>query len=418
LDQHSVRDAKDTQPLSDLKCDAASAIDRESLRQLASFSGKSVLRDEEKMKNVMIAAAAAAVSATSAHAGGFERSTTPLGFIFEKGNYAELSFGAVSPKVSGALNAAPSVTTGNVTKNYTTTGLAFKTDLSDQISLGLTLDQSFGADVAYPTGTGYPIAGSTAKLRGDTIALIGRYKFNDAMSVHGGLRSVGIGGDVSLSSSGTNFYSANFANDRDVGYLIGAAYEKPEIALRVALTYASKTKHDLVATGTVQTGEGPFGFTESTTVELPKSLTLDFQTGVAADTLVFGSIRWMDWSATTLVAPNAGGANPLVSYANDTITYNIGVGRKFSDAFSGAVSMGYEKTHGDPTGNLGPTDGLLSLQVGGTYTHQNMKITAGVRYVDIGNASALKATPTSTTGNARFSGNSAVAFGMKVGFTF
>ncbi|MFN4130143.1 MAG: outer membrane protein transport protein, partial [Paracoccaceae bacterium] len=333
------------------------------------------------MKIMIIAAAAAAASACSAHAGGFERSNTPLGFMFEKGNYAELSFGSVSPKVSGALIVAPSVTTGNVTKNYTTLGLAFKTDVTDKISLGVTLDPTFGADVAYPTGTGFPIAGSTAKLRGETIAVVGRYKFSENVSVHGGLRSVGIGGNVSLFNGGANIYRATFANDRDIGYLIGAAYEKPEIALRVGLTYASETKHNLEASGFSAFVLGGV-IAGSATVKLPQSLTLDFQSGVAADTLVFGSIRWVDWTATTLVAPNAGPANPLVFYANDTITYNIGVGKKISEAFSGAISIGYEKTHGDPTGNLGPTDGHFSLQVGGTYTHQNMKITAGVSSVD------------------------------------
>ncbi|MFN4153441.1 MAG: outer membrane protein transport protein [Paracoccaceae bacterium] len=362
------------------------------------------------MKNVMVAAAAAALSAGSAQAGGFERSATPLGFMFEKGNYAELSFGSVSPKVSGALIALPSVTTGNVTKRYSTLGLAVKSDINAQISLGVTIDPTFGADVAYPTGTGYPIAGSMAKLRGETIALIGRYKINENMSVHGGLRSVGIGGNVSLSNSGFNFYRANFANDRDVGYLIGAAYEKPEIALRVALTYSSETKHDLEATGFSAFAPGGI-ISGSTTVKLPQSLTLDFQSGVAADTLVFGSIRWMDWSATRLDAPDAGSANPLVSYDHDTITYNIGVGRRFSDAFSGAISIGYEKHHGGNVGNLGPTDGQKSIQLGGTYTHQNMKITAGVRYVDVGKATAL-------SGNGSFTGNKAVGFGMKVGFTF
>ncbi|PJF10816.1 outer membrane protein transport protein [Pseudorhodobacter sp. MZDSW-24AT] len=378
------------------------------------------------MKNIMIAAAAAAVSVGAAQAGGFERSATPLGFMFEKGNYAELSFGSVSPKVSGALKAVPSVTTGNVTKDYTTVGLAVKADINANLSLGLTLDPSYGADVLYDPSTNYPLRGSAAKLRGDTLALLAKYKINENVSVLGGLKSVGIGGDVSLSTTTlpsapgvpVNFYRASFDQTRDLGYIIGVAYEKPEIALRVGLTYSSDTTHNLPVSGVVLTEGGFVGFNGSTGVELPKSLTLDFQTGVAADTLVFGSIRWVDWTSTKLIAPNAGAANPLVDYANDTITYNIGVGRKFSDAFSGAVSIGYEKTHGAPTGNLGPTDGQLSLQVGGTYTHNNMKITAGVRYIDIGNADALKPTSDATTGNARFAGNSAVAVGLRVGFSF
>ncbi|MDO9638616.1 MAG: hypothetical protein Q7J44_08745 [Pseudotabrizicola sp.] len=362
------------------------------------------------MKKILITAAAVAATATTAQAGGFERSTTPLGFMFERGNYAELSFGAVRPKVSGALIANSAVTTGNVTENYSTVGLAFKTDLSDKISLGLTIDPTFGADVSYPADGLYPIRGSNAKLRGDTLAIVGRYKFNDALSVHGGVRSVGIGGNVSLFNGGTNFYNATFANDRDIGYLIGGAYERPDIALRVALTYASETSHTLEASGFSAFAAGGV-ITGSTVVKLPQSLTLDFQSGVAADTLVFGSIRWMDWSETRLEAPDAGTANPLVSYSHDTITYNIGVGRKFSDAFSGAISIGYEKHHGGNVGNLGPTDGQKSIQIGGTYTHQNMKVTAGVRYVDVGNATAL-------SGNSSFTGNKAVGVGMKVGFTF
>ncbi|TGD45098.1 hypothetical protein EEB11_00505 [Pseudotabrizicola sediminis] len=362
------------------------------------------------MKHTLIAVAAIAATATSAQAGGFERSTTPLGFMFERGNYVELSFGSVRPKVSGALIAAPSVTTGNVTENYSSVGLAFKADLTNKISLGVTIDPTFGADVAYPTGTGYPIAGSTAKLRGDTVAAIVRYKFNENVSVHGGIRSVGIGGDLFLPALGN--YRANFANDRDIGYLVGVAYERPEIALRVALTYSSETSHDLEVSGFTAFPPTPGTLAGTSTVKLPQSLTLDFQSGVAADTLVFGSIRWMDWTVTKLDGPTLPVPfNDLVSYDHDTITYNIGVGRKFSDAFSGAISIGYEKHHGGNVGNLGPTDGQKSIQVGGTYTHQNMKVTAGVRYVDVGNATAL-------SGDGNFTGNKAVGVGMKVGFSF
>ena len=289
------------------------------------------------MKNVMIAATAATLCTGAAQAGGFERSTTPLGFLFEKGNYVELSFGHVTPKVSGALIAAPSVTTGNVTKSYSTVGLAIKTDINDKLSLGVTIDPTFGADVEYPTGTGFPLAGSTGTLRGETVAALARYKINDSLSVHGGIRSVGIGGDLFLPAAGN--YRASFGNDRDIGYLIGAAYEKPEIALRVALTYASGTSHNLNTTivGVPVAFDVPF--------KLPKSWTLDFQSGVAKDTLVFGSIRWMDWTETRLDGPLLPDTvNPLISYDHDSITYNIGIGRRFSETFSGAVSLGYEKS--------------------------------------------------------------------------
>ncbi len=337
-------------------------------------------------------------------AGGFERSGNPIGFMFEKGSYAELSFGLVSPTVSGiAGGVAPS---GDVGESYTQLGVAFKMDLNEKLSLGMQIDPSFGADIAYPlSASTYPIRGTNAELNGDTLALIARYKINENFSVHGGLRSVGVGGNVSVSSGGAPFYSAEYETDRDLGYLIGAAYEKPEIALRVALTYASSTEHDLETSvfGT------PVG---SETVELPQSLTLDFQSGVAANTLVFGSIRWADWTATELNSIGyPGPLQPLIGYDNDTITYNLGVGRMFSDTWSGAVSMGYEKANGGTASNLSPTDGYLSVGLGATYTRDNMKITGGVRYVMIGDATAL-------SGASEFTDNSALGVGIKVGFSF
>ena len=362
-----------------------------------------------KITSLLTAAGLAAASTTAAFAGGFERSTQPMGFMFEKGTYAELSFGSANPTVQGFVTAAPAAQTGDIAKSYSTFGLAIKTDLSPKLSLGLSLDPSLGADIAYPTGTAYPLCESNATLRGDTIALIAKYRVTDAVSVMGGLRYVGIGGNVTLANGGTTFYTASITNSRKLGYLVGVAYEKPEIAARVALTYTSQTSHDLDFTGTALPAPGAFAAT--TNVKLPQTLTLDFQSGVAKDTLVFGSIRWVDWTATRLDAPNAGAANPLVSYAHDSITYTLGVGRKFSDAFAGSIAIGYEKHHGGTVGNLGPTDGQLSLQLGGTYTRDNMKISAGVRYVDIGNATALG-------GAATFAGNRALAVGIKVGFSF
>lgn len=375
------------------------------------------------MKNIITALGALALTTTVAQAGGFERSSVPLGFMFEKGNYAELSFGMVNPSVKGrAIGALGGAASGNVAKSYTQLGVAFKTSLNEKLSLGISLDPSFGADIAYPAATGFPIQGSTATLRGDTIALIGRYQFDGGFSALAGVRTVGVGGGVSLSRNvvisevgvvPVNGYKANFKTYRDIGYVVGVAYEKPEIALRVGLTYATQTTHELQTTGyflNPLTGL-PVAFSTPTTVELPKSVTFDFQSGVAANTLVFGSIRWMDWTATRLIAPNAGAANPLVDYDNDVVTYSLGVGRKFNEQWSGAVSVSYEDSNGLLASNLSPTDGLFSVQVGGSYTKDNMKISGGVRYVKIGDAPAL-------SGGSNFEGNSAVALGLKVGFTF
>ena len=68
--------------------------------------------------------------------------------------------------------------------------------------------------------------------------------------------------------------------------------------------------------------------------------------------------------------------------------------------------------HGDITGNLGPTDGMISIGLAATYTMDNMKITGGIRYVEIGDAT------TKPPISGVFTGNSGVGVGVKIGYTF
>jgi long-subunit fatty acid transport protein len=151
---------------------------------------------------------------------------------------------------------------------------------------------------------------------------------------------------------------------------------------------------------------------------LPQSVNLEFETGVAADTLVFGSVRWVDWTQfevapidyTTLTK------RPLVYYNDDVFTYNLGVGRRFSENWAGAVSVTYEEQIGGYSLNLGPSDGLASINLGGTYTQGPMEISAGLSYFWIGDAKTFTTDPTVTAAN--FDDNTGVGFGMRVAYRF
>ena len=123
-----------------------------------------------------------------------------------------------------------------------------------------------------------------------------------------------------------------------MSYLVWVAYEKPEIALRVALTYNSKISHDF---DTVERSAltGGVDLAGTTTVESPQSVNLEFQSGVAKDTLVFGSIRWVDWSNYVIDPTYYTPPSPLVSYDSDTVTYTLGVGRRFNEHWEGAGGM-------------------------------------------------------------------------------
>lgn len=352
-----------------------------------------------------------ALCAGSALAGGLDRSGQSISAIFEKGNYVELSFGSVSPNVSGV--SAPgfgSLRSGDMAADYGQLGVAVKMNLTPNVDVALIFDQPFGANVDYPTATGYYAQGTTATLKTSALTLVGKYSLPSNISFLAGLRYQTFYAEASVPFI-PGGYTAAGDTDGGVGYLVGIAYEKPEIALRVALTYNSKIEHSLETAETNAFG----AFTSQTDLETPQSVNLEFQSGIAKDTLLFGSIRWVDWSEFVIDPTNYLPPSPLVSYSGDYTTYSLGVGRKFTENWSGAVTVGYEKPLGGFSSNLGPSDGQRSVGVGATYTMDNMKITGGVRYVDIGD------TQTTLGGgvpSADFNDNHALAIGVKVGFSF
>lgn len=370
-----------------------------------------------KMGRILVSASIIAMTAGTAFAGGIDRSGQGIGVLFEKGNYVELSYGSVSPSVSGTAVAIPApglngAQSGDMAASYNNISAAIKYQFSDTLSGALIFDQPYGADVDYPAGTAYYATGSTATLESSAITAVLKYTMPSNVSLYGGLRYETMSAEASIPFIGG--YRANGARDGSLGYLAGVAYEKPEIALRVSLTYNSKITHEISTAETSLLGT----LNSITEVNSPESVNLDFQTGIAKDTLVFGSIRWVDWSNFAISPQMYGaltGGGSLVSYDSDTISYSIGVGRKFNENWSAALSLGYEKQDGGIASNLGPTDGYKSIGLGATYTRDNMKITAGVRYVDIGDAQ-VQLGPVSPSAN--FRDNDALGFGLRVGFSF
>ena len=369
------------------------------------------------MRHVLTALGALALTTTAGFSGGIDRSGQGIGALFETGDYVELSFGKVTPSISG--NAVPGLggfSSGNMAAAYSQIGMAVKTQLSDNLALGVILDQPFGANVKYPTATSYFARGSTADLSTTAVTAILKYKTANNISVYGGLRYEMMDAVAAVPFVGN--YKVKSDQAADFGYLVGVAYEKPEIALRVALTYNSKISHDFnTVESSVLTGNA--NVARTTTVDSPQSVNLDFQSGVAKDTLVFGSIRWVNWSKFKIAPagylPLTGGS-PLVSYDDDTITYNIGVGRRFNENWAGSISVGYEAKAGGFAANLGPTDGRTSITIGASYTTANkVKISGGVSYVQIGDA---QTSLNGITAASNFKGNTAVGVGMKISYSF
>ncbi|MBT8412136.1 MAG: transporter, partial [Octadecabacter sp.] len=300
------------------------------------------------MKNFLTAGAALLLTTGIATAGGLDRSGQGIGIIFEDGDYAELSYGSVSPSLTGDGIGG---VTGDIAPTYSQLGMGLKMQVNDQVSLALIYDQPFGADVDYDTGSTYILGTTNASVESDGVTALLRYEINPNFSVHGGARFVQASGvyDVTFPAA----YASTYSKGNGTGYVIGGAYERDDIALRVALTYSSEI--DVALDGTA----GDLSTT------LPESVNLDFQTGIAADTLLFGSMRYVGWKGFSLDDSVAGS---ILSYDDDVITYNIGVGRRISDQLAASFSIGNEASTGDLTVNLGPTDCYMSYQLGAAFT--------------------------------------------------
>ncbi|MFM7334762.1 MAG: OmpP1/FadL family transporter [Tabrizicola sp.] len=362
------------------------------------------------MKRILMATAATFAVASVAQAGGIDRSGQGLGALFEKGRYVELSFGLASPTVEGRDVAAQP--TGDVAGTYSQLAFSYKYDINEKLSMALNVDQPFGAEIRY--GTTSPVLGGTlAEASSYAVTGILRYKFNEAFSVHGGLRMQNAGGTIRLQGAAygpLSGYNVNLDRDWAPGYLVGVAYEKPDIALRIALTYNSAIKHNFDTTQTIPPTTG-----STTEVETPQSINLDFQTGVAKDTLVFGQVRWADWSSF-LIDPTNFPGNGLVEL-EDTVTYTLGVARRFNENWVGTFSLNYEgEGTDDLVSPLAPTNGRLGATIGAIYTMDNMKITAGINYTQPGDARPETGTP--DTARASMTDSSVIGVGVKVGWSF
>lgn len=367
------------------------------------------------MDQAFKAAAALLMTTTLASAGGLDRSGQSIGVIFEDGDYVELSFGRVTPDVSGTTHAAlgggalGGIDSGNMGAGYNRVSGALKMDVNDQLSFALILDEPFGANVDYAEPT-YPLGVSSAEINSTGITALANYQINENFSVHGGIRNVSMNAEATLfvgSTIGLPQYDVNVENGSATGFVVGAAYERPDIALRVALTYASELDFSLDTQTSL--GGAPLADVANTEFTMPQSVNLEFQTGIAEGTLLFGSMRWAEWTNTTI---NTVGypAPPLVSHDNDTYSWTLGVGRSLTDRLSAAVTVGYEASHGGIAANLSPTDGYSNISLGGSYqVTDQVKVTGGISFIQIGDA---------TTSIAEFSDNTAVGVGLRVGYSF
>jgi long-subunit fatty acid transport protein len=364
-------------------------------------------------------------SAGSVVAGGADVTLMPTEMMFEKGNYAEVSSARVRPNVKGSL-VAP---TGSMYPDYSANTLALKMEVNDKLSIGFAdyLSAVILVDYRKAGASGFPAAVYSPafvdlEIRSRLLAV--KYQANDNVSILGGLK-------LSKTSNATANVLKNPKGNLSIpsatgsALALGLAYEKPEIALRVSALYQSATKFDLPMTS----DQAGFGTLANGKAGLPKSMTLRFQSGIAKDTLVFGSAHRGDWAKSQVEfdTDNGGATAPTGTLAarssfTTTTAYTLGLGRKLSEKYAVSATYGWEKGSAVGTSLLSTTGGKKSLSLGGKYTTGPLALSVGYSRVRFGdytcgpNCVMTSATPTFEDSN--FVNNTASVFGVKISLSF
>ena len=294
-----------------------------------------------------------------AQAGGFSRGTADTDLLFEDGNFnMRVDARVVVPTQKFSINANPALVGTNTYGTYLIPSAAVKFNITDNLRCEGTWTQNLGADVEYAAPK-FPSGKVSENFHTDEFGVACAVRFE----VGRGVISVIGGGFVEeldyervtdlnfptggLLPPGTN---ANLSLDgQEYGWRGGLAYEIPEYKLRAQILYRSGT--DYGANGTLVVPGALVGSPSPTVTlpaagigQLPQSVELAFRSGVAPTWLVFGSVKWTDWSVLqnlTVISP----VSTIVDQYQwrDGWTVTGGVVHSFSDAVAGQVSLTWDR---------------------------------------------------------------------------
>ncbi len=410
--------------------------------------------------NPMVIALCGMCMSTLNHAAALDQSGQSILPFLENGNYVEVNATAVDADISGKIRNHPelvndpqNLNSGNMGNSFQYYSAALKLQLTDRISFGLLYNQPFGADITYPMQSNNTFSdneftqqGTSVNVDTESISMIlGVSPFSN-FQAYGGAVYQSVKGDVALRgnsySVAFNGYDAEFKKNHVVGWLAGLSYQISDVALKAALTYRSKIDHEMQVTET-QFGQPLEATTPSKTrISTPQSVNIDFQTGVYKDTLLYTNLRWVNWKdfhirptqfgavteyLTGVVSNGAyTGGFDLDSYQKDQWTVNVGLGHQFTEKWSASTEVSWDSGTGDPASTLNPTKGSWGLGLGAQFNPApNYFIAAGVKYFWLGDVVAEDGTyyiPVAgikpIAEQADFKDNSAIAYGLKIGYHF
>ena len=375
-----------------------------------------------------------AMSASMGHAGGMEATGLSAGFMFEDGRYGSVSVQSQSPSVKAKTAAGASLTSGSLVGSVTSTNLKAKMDVLDNMSVGITYYRQAGIKLDYQTNwagaSPLPPKAVMPKVDLDVtaLALLVKYGFNENFSALAGIKN-GTASDATVLIPIAVGVNATATGKSALSYIVGAAYEIPELALRAELMYETSAAYSLptafavmapIAGVTAGLATAQTGTIDAST---PDYINIYVQSGIAEDTLAYASARQANWkknqvsfkhplSQTVIGTSALNTPYTLSDFANST-SYEIGVGRKFGDTWSSSIAYNWEGGSGTTTSSLFTlNDGRQGLSVGAKYSlNDKTAISFGGNYTEFGKV-------TNTITGAVLSGNTATTLGLNISHSF
>lgn len=313
--------------------------------------------------------ASAALMSGAAYAGGIERNGYNIDLLFDPSNVAiEGTATYVSPhreytntqNFNGIGGSDPEV---RDTKDYFNGSVGLKARIVDGVDCLVDYSQPWGAHSAPGLNWTGSNDNAETKINSDNYGLTCSYKFDMGK---GQLRLIGGGFYQTVDGFKESLVTPAIVPGFDGtgrldldshgwGWRAGVAYEIPEYAFRASLVYNSEVKLDDIS-GTLDLsnvspalvpGLGGVVWDVYGSTKMPDSIELSVQSGIAPDWLAFGSVKWTDWSQLQTIPFYLDGtdiqATSLDLFYRDGWTITGGVGHKFTEQWSGAVSVTWDR---------------------------------------------------------------------------
>jgi len=389
------------------------------------------------MKKIIITSIMSAFISTPVLSGGWETGRLDNAFMYEDGNYGQLGVLSVNYDV-GATIQHPLAQKHKMANNQARSAFAMKMGLGD-FDLGLTRYHSGaiqldglagGLEGCNPATEAIALCSvvPSADVTIYSTAYLARYSINENISIFAGLTQFALGDSTVTTIAGHYEVAAKTENVT----VYGAAYEIPDIALKIEAVFQEETTTALEASSSLSPLL-PTTAIAGASYTIPQTMTLNLQSGIAEDTLLFGSVHQQNWDTAQIIIPgNPNGINP-VTFAPDTAVspvgssfsnktaYSIGVGRKVSDNLSLSLSYSREDGSGPTTDDpFTLSDGSQGITIGARYSMDKVTISGGYNYTKAGDVRVIhEAAPGVPSGlTADYQDNTTSAIGVRVAFSF